>query len=178
MPRHIALLRGINVGGHRVKMDRLRELFVQLGFGDVSTFIASGNVVFTDDSDDTDALEVRIQEYLADELGYGVETFIRSPEQLAEVVRFQPPGHADGRSLYVVFLKEAADAAMRARFAEIDSESDRFTFSDRQIYWSIAGKLSESPLFTKGIGNAVGSASTTSRNKTSLLKLVAKLESS
>ena len=48
MSQYIAFLRGINVGGHRVKMDRLRAIFIELGLQDVSTFIASGNVLFCD----------------------------------------------------------------------------------------------------------------------------------
>ncbi len=56
MPRYIALLRGINVGGHNVKMDRLRALFEELGFRDVATFIASGNVIFTAPDADERAL--------------------------------------------------------------------------------------------------------------------------
>ena len=47
MPRHIAFLRAINVGGHTVTMDRLRQLFTGLGLKDVETFIASGNVIFS-----------------------------------------------------------------------------------------------------------------------------------
>ena len=45
MPKYVALLRAINVGGHTVKMDRLRRLFEELGFKNVETFIASGNVI-------------------------------------------------------------------------------------------------------------------------------------
>ena len=44
--RLVAFLRAINVGGHNVKMDRLRELFEALGLSNVETFIASGNVIF------------------------------------------------------------------------------------------------------------------------------------
>jgi len=46
MPRYVALLRGINLGGHTVKMDRLKKLFEELGLKNVETFIASGNVIF------------------------------------------------------------------------------------------------------------------------------------
>lgn len=56
MPSHVAFLRGINVGGHRVKMDRLRGLFGEMGSEGVSTFIASGNVHFN--SEATDAGEI------------------------------------------------------------------------------------------------------------------------
>lgn len=60
MSRYIALLRAINVGGHTVKMDRLRTLFAQVGLANVETFIASGNVIFDTPIQDTRALEQRI----------------------------------------------------------------------------------------------------------------------
>ena len=177
MPRHIALLRGINVGGHRVKMDRLRELFTEMGFEDVSTFIASGNVIFAAAETDVEALADRIERHLGEALGFPVETFLRSPERLVEIVEFQPPEHREGRALYVIFLKGPPDASMRARFAEVESEADRFTFADREIYWSIDGKISESPLFGGGFDRAMAKTSSTARNTTSLRRLVAKLGS-
>ena len=82
MPRYIALLRGINVGGHRVKMDRLRGLFEARGFEDVATFIASGNVIFSSDSVDAASLGRDIEEHLENELGYEVATFIRTPAEM------------------------------------------------------------------------------------------------
>ena len=85
MKRYIAFLRGINVGGHRVKMDRLRSLFEEMGLADVSTFIASGNVVFSANSNDVDSLSSRIEQCLAQRLGYDVATFIRTPAELEAI---------------------------------------------------------------------------------------------
>ena len=67
-------------------MDRLRALFAGLGLQDVSTFIASGNVVFSTDSRDVDALRDTIESHLLRELGYDVATFLRSPAELAAIV--------------------------------------------------------------------------------------------
>ena len=61
MHRYIALLGGINVGGHRVKMDTLRELFEALGFTNVATFIASGNIIFETSANDMQLLETQIE---------------------------------------------------------------------------------------------------------------------
>ncbi len=58
MPKYVALLRAINVGGHTVKMDHLRRLFEALGFTNVETFIASGNVIFDSTSKSTKAFEL------------------------------------------------------------------------------------------------------------------------
>ncbi|NIP77811.1 MAG: hypothetical protein GWM90_00855, partial [Gemmatimonadetes bacterium] len=59
--------------------------------------------------------------------------------------------------------------------AGIGSDADRFTFHGREIYWSIAGKLSDSPLFGRGLERATGDAPTTMRNATSLRRLLARL---
>ncbi len=174
--RYVALLRGINVGGHRVKLDDLRRMFSELGLEDVVTFLASGNVIFSAASEDEAGLTGRIELHLADRLGYEVPTFLRAPAELGRVASFRPPGHAEGRSLYVIFLRAPADDELRTRFAEVDSESDRFTVSGREVYWSIEGKLSESPLFGAGLDRIAGDAPATTRNVTSLQRLVAKLE--
>lgn len=112
--RYGALLRGINVGGHRVKMDHLRTLFDALGYADVQTLIASGNVIFSSDSEDSSALQAEIETHLLAELGYEVATFIRTHEELAAVVSLTddlPPTAFDSESdedpvgaCYVVFL--------------------------------------------------------------------------
>jgi uncharacterized protein (DUF1697 family) len=174
IPDHIALLRGINVGGHRVKMDHLRALFADMGFRGVETFIASGNVIFSSEASDQAALADRIERGLRKGLGYAVPTFMRTPSEVEAVAGYDPEtGHAGSQdgSLYVVFLKEPADAAMRARFAPLESSFDRFVFDGREIYWSMPGKLSASPLFGTGLEKAVG-APCTLRNITSVRRLV------
>jgi uncharacterized protein (DUF1697 family) len=84
--RYVALLRAINVGGHVVKMDRLRTVFEALRFGRVETFIASGNVLFDSGESDTAALEQMIETRLEKELGYEVTTFLRRPAELSTIV--------------------------------------------------------------------------------------------
>jgi uncharacterized protein (DUF1697 family) len=178
IPDHIALLRGINVGGHRVKMDRLRALFADMGFRGVETFIASGNVIFSSEASDQAALADRIEQALQEGLGYAVPTFMRTPSEVEAVAGYDPrTGHADSPdgSLYVVFLKQPPDNAMRARFTPLESSFDRFAFDGREIYWSMAGKLSASPLFGTGLEKAVGAAPCTLRNITSVRRLVDKV---
>ncbi len=175
MPRYFALLRGINVGGHRVKMDRLRELVESLGFEHVETFIASGNVIFSSASKDVHAMEERIARKLQDALGYEVPTLIRSQSELDAIATFEvtepAPAH---QSVYVIFLPEAADAELRRSLESLGTDTDRFEFAGREVYWLIHGKLSESPLFGMGLAKMMGGASTTMRNMTTVRKLVAK----
>ena len=179
MPRYFALLRGINVGGHRVKMDRLRELIESLGFEQVETFIASGNVIFSSASLDVHSMEERIARHLQEALGYEVPTLIRSQSELESIATFEPSGpDQTDQSVYVAFLTEAADAELRRSLDSLSTDTDRFEFAGREVYWLIRGKLSESPLFGMDLAKMMGGASTTTRNLTTVRKLVAKYPAS
>lgn len=177
--QYVALLRGINVGGHRVKMDRLRALFEELGLQDVSTFIASGNVIFSTDSADAYSLTDRIERHLVQELGYEVPTFLRSPVELADIAAFEPPAAERGEhpepSLYVAFLSTPPSTQLRDKLTSLCSETDHFFFAKREVYWLIQGKLTESPLFAKEFAKATRGVPATTRNVTTLRRLVAKL---
>ncbi len=174
MPRYFAFLRGINVGGHRVKMDRLRELVESLGFKHVETFIASGNVIFSSASLDVHAMEERIARQLQEALGYEVPIFIRSRSELESIATFEPSAAWTDPSVYVIFLPEAADAELRRSLDDFSTDTDKFEFHGREVYWLVPGKLSESPLFGMGLAKMMGGATTTMRNMTTVRKLVAK----
>jgi uncharacterized protein (DUF1697 family) len=179
MQRYIAFLRGINVGGHRVKMDALRALFASLGLKDVSTFIASGNVLFSSDSPDPDRLRDEIEEHLHAELGYEVATFLRTPDELSAIVAFDP-GHAGApiaefESHYVILLDEPASNSLRSDIQQLESETDQFRFSEREVHWLIRGKISESPLFAGGLDRATKGTRTTSRNMNTLVRIMDKI---
>jgi len=88
--RYIALLRGINVGGHTVKMDRLREVFGELGFDRVRSYIQTGNVFFDSAERDAQALRAKIEEHLRAALGYDVATCLRTVDALESLVSLDP----------------------------------------------------------------------------------------
>ncbi len=88
--RYIALLRGINVGGHQVKMDALRRLFADLGLTNVGSYIQSGNVFFDSDEADRAALRARIEGHLRATLGYEVATCLRTVEEFAAIMALDP----------------------------------------------------------------------------------------
>jgi len=172
--RYVALLRGLNVGGHRVKMAHLRSLFQEMGYADVATFIASGNVIFSSTSDDCAAHEEGIQTHLHEALGYEVATFVRTPEELQQVAAFEWAGQGVEDSVYVMFTKEPVGDEVRTALEGLQSETDRFEFRGREIYWLIRGKISESPLFAGAVTKALKAVPNTARNMTSLQKLLAK----
>src|ERR1035438_3834018 len=90
MPRYFAFLRAINVGGHVVRMEALRDLFTGLNLSSVETFIASGNVIFQCKSTKAADLEQRIAKHLESSLGYPVATFLRTGPELAAIAAYRP----------------------------------------------------------------------------------------
>lgn len=121
--RYVVLLRGINVGGrNRVLMKDLRAAFEAEGFGQVTTYIQSGNVLLSASPDDG-AIEARIETALATHLGMGLVVVARTHDELARIVGNAPDGFGASPETYhsdVVFLKEpltsaAAITAVRRR---------------------------------------------------------------
>lgn len=177
MPKLIAFLRAINVGGHNVKMDDLRKLFDELGFSSVETFIASGNVIFDAPGDDVQALERRIESHLRAALGYEVATFIRSAAELANIVGYQPFPAADleaeGTSLYIAFLPGPPSDEARAKLMALRTDVDDFHVHGRELYWLCRTRLSESK-FGGGLLEKTLKLPATLRNSTTVKKLAAK----
>ena len=147
MPRYIAFLRAINVGGsHIVKMDHLRRLFEALGFSNVQTFINSGNVIFDAASKNTEALEEKIATSLQETLSYEVATFIRPTAELTKISNDHPflDAPLQGEGLYIAFLAKSPGAEAKKKLLSFTTKIDEFHFSGREVYWLCHKKMSES----------------------------------
>ncbi|HSQ29095.1 MAG TPA: DUF1697 domain-containing protein [Gemmatimonadaceae bacterium] len=175
MPKHVALLRAINVGGHTVKMDRLRSLFEALSFQDVSTFIASGNVLFTTARAGSPGLEPKIERHLEGALGFQVATFIRTLAELAAIVQhdaFSPAVVRNAHALWISFLKAPPTAEARDRAMALACATDDFRVHGREIHWLRRATSSEAIVSGAALEKALG-APMTARNVTTVRKLVA-----
>ena len=147
MPRLIAFLRAINVGGHRVTMEELRGLFESLGLSRVETFIASGNVIFESRSRNTETLRRRIAKHLHEALGYEVATFLRTDSEVAAVARHKPFDDSklkQAKALGVAFLAEPLPAGATKALKGMETEIDEFHAHGREVYWLCREKQSES----------------------------------
>jgi uncharacterized protein (DUF1697 family) len=172
---HLAFLRAINVGGHTVKMDALHALFEALGYANVSTFIASGNVIF-ESTVDPPALEAQIEAHLERELGYEVATFIRSPAEVAATVRYAssiPAVDSEADALYVAFLKTVPSESAWGKVLEKGDSLDSFYTEGREFYWHRRGKMSDSK-FSNIMLERLLKQPATMRNITTVSKLAAK----
>lgn len=176
MPKYIAFLRAINVGGHTVKMDYLRTLFAEIGFANVETFIASGNVIFDSTARNTKPLEARVEKHLQEKLGYAVATMIRSTAELATVAAYRPFSEAeltaDGHGLHIAFLRDTPAGETQQKMLGLQTAVDEFHFNGREMYWLCRGRFSDS-LFKGNLEKILGMPATV-RNSTTVKKMAAK----
>lgn len=173
--RYVAFLRAINVGGHTVTMDRLRSLFESLGFGDVASFLASGNVLFDAELDEAELVE-RIEQRLFGALGYEVPTFLRPAPELVTTAAHEPfpeVVRGDADRVHVVFLRRPPTAAVRRRVLALATDEDRLAVRKRELYWLRRGPFAESTIPDGALAASLGEI--TVRNQTTVRKIAAKL---
>jgi uncharacterized protein (DUF1697 family) len=177
MPKYVAFLRAINVGGHTVKMEQLRSLFEELGFANVETFIASGNVIFDTKSTNTKSLESKIEKHLLKRLGYGVTTFVRSLKELADIARHKPftdeEVNADGNTLFVCFVADRPTKDATKTLLSQASTVDAFHVNGREVYWLYRRNNGESKFYGPPLEKSLG-MKTTVRNSNTIKRLTAK----
>jgi uncharacterized protein (DUF1697 family) len=177
MPKYVAFLRAINVGGHTVKMDELRRMFEALEFANVETFIASGNVIFDAPSGRTRAFEKKIEAFLHDSLGYEVATFIRSVAEVAKIAAYTPfadlERNAEGGVLSIGFLQEPPTDEAQQQVLGLATPLDEFHIHTRELYWWCRRKFSDSGVSGAQLARALG-MQTTVRNVTTVQRIAAK----
>lgn len=133
MASHIALLRGINVGGHRnVPMAELREMAAELGLADVRTYVASGNLVF--DTLEVAGLEAQLEQAIRQKFGFPVDVVLRSAAQWQAYVRANPMIEESESHPSQVMMVIGKDEPTRA---DIDALARRASANERVV---LAGK--------------------------------------
>ena len=175
MNKYIAFLRAINVGGHTVKMDHLRELFELLGFSNVETFIASGNVIFETKEKNAASIEKKIAAYLEKSLGYAVDSFLRTPQEVAEIEKrnpFKAEKKEDG--VYVSLLHETPNAAGKSALMALKNKANDFAILNLEVYWLRLNK--DDSIFLKTSLEKILKLSSTMRNITTVRKIIEKYQ--
>ena len=173
MPIFVALLRGINLGGKRVKMDDLRKSFEALGHEQVQTYIQSGNVVFKAHSGSAAALQKKIEARLERDFGFSVSVIVRSREELAEAIGANPlvsQRGIDSAKLHVTFLSESPSAAALKQLREYTLAPDKSCCVEKHIYLHLPNGFSQSSLWKVPWEKALGVVTTT-RNWNTVNKL-------
>lgn len=165
MKRYVAFLRGMNLGNRRIKNPELVEHFEAMGLEEVATFRASGNVVFTDPSGDSEAkLQKRVERELDDRLGYDVAVFLRGCDEVEEIAAREPfDAKAIARSKgkpQVQLLARKPTAAARKKALALAGPDDEMSFAGRELHWLPSVGLSETEVDFKALDKALGKGTT------------------
>jgi uncharacterized protein (DUF1697 family) len=174
MPRYVAFLRAINVGGHTVTMGRLVELFESLELDDISTFIASGNVLFTSRAKPV-MLERQIDRHLHAELGYPAEAFVRSIADLQLVLKqqvFAATEVAASHALMIGFLRAEPTREVVAAIERLSGSTDKLAIRGRELHWLRTVQESD-PKLARQLEKAIGGPMTV-RNVNTVRRIVEK----
>lgn len=147
-----------------------------MGFENVSTFRASGNVVFEAPSGGAEALARKVERGLKESLGYEVEVFLRTAKEMRALAAEEPfsPKRLEGSKgkPQVVLLGKRLDGKARKRLGELSGDNDRLIAAGKEIHWLPAGGLAESELGMEGITKAFGP--NTVRTKGTINQITAK----
>ncbi|HET7418406.1 MAG TPA: DUF1697 domain-containing protein [Solirubrobacterales bacterium] len=161
MERYVAFLRGMNLGKRRIKNEGLRRHFEEMGFEEVATFRASGNVIFSSSKREAEGkLAQRVEAELDERLGYDVPVFLRSMSEVAAIAEqqpFNPKAVAKSKGkLQVSLLQKKPTAAAKKKVLALASDEDLLALEGRELYWLPSGGLLESGLDLKAIEALVG----------------------
>lgn len=166
----MGLLRGVNVGGVTVKMADLAEVVRGLGYDDVVTVLASGNVLFTT-SDAAARAKDRLEAALRERFGYEAWVHVLEQDRVRDIVGAYPFERSGDRHAYVVFVVDPATrAALLA--VELDPAVERVAEGDGVLYWTVP----KGGTLDSAMGRAQGSGRhkqwLTTRNLNTLEKLL------
>lgn len=180
MTSFVALLRGVNVGGITVRSAELAELFRGLGFQDVRTVLASGNVVFgagdssAGGAQDAATLTLRIETALSERFAYDAWIVLEPLERVARIVADFPfDSSREGWHPYVLFSSDAAALEeLLSAAPALDPADEVVVAGDGVLYWHCRRDVGVNSRFSTLTGRARFRSTTTTRNLRTLVKLL------
>lgn len=173
--KYVALLRGINVGGHRmIRKEELTDIFTNAGCSDVQTLLASGNVVFSSDVADESAVTDLVESALETALGYRVDVMVRTVAYIRSLVELDPFAGYEPVSakFYVTFLTRAPDSIPDLPQDLPDQNAIAVALHEREFF-SIARKTADGRYgdFGPFMKAAFGKQPVTTRNWNTVVKV-------
>jgi uncharacterized protein (DUF1697 family) len=157
--RWVVLLRAVNLGArNKVPMPKLRSLLEEVGYGNVRTYIASGNVLLDGPRSGT-AVARELERIVAEEFRVDTIAIVRKPAELATVVSEHPFGGDISRS-HVVFLAKRPTAKAAKRLAETDHSPDRGVLAGKNVYVQYGGGVQSARLSPARLERLLGVAGT------------------
>jgi uncharacterized protein (DUF1697 family) len=172
--RYVAFLRGVNVGGVNLKMADVAAALTDAGFSDVTTVLASGNVLMTSEAK-VDAVRKKAESALRDAFGYEAWVLaydIHTVRKVSE--RFPFEREVDGHHSYVTFVTGADVLDELADLAADAGPDEKIERGDGVVYWQVPRSATLDTIIGKTMGKRRYKSSTTTRNLRTIEKVLAK----
>ncbi len=138
MESYIAFLRGINVAGQKkMPMAEVRKMMADAKFGDVKTYIQSGNIVFKNEINATEKLEELIHAAIEKTFGFDVPVLVKSVSEIKEILNHNPfdnPQDLEENRIYFVLLQNTPNKKLVKAFEETEYPNEKFSVSDNCVY--------------------------------------------
>lgn len=175
MPRFVAFLRAVNVGGRRLMMPAAREVLEELGFDRVDSYANSGNLLFSAAGKASDH-ETAIRSALEEAFGFELTTFVRTARQVKALATEKPFGViARGHTHFALLPLHRLTAAEKKAVEAMSNDHDEVVVRGRDVHWLIRSRSPETTLGPRQWKQALPDNPTTARNTTMLRRLVEKL---
>lgn len=152
--KHIALLRGINVGGNKkVEMKRLKNIFESLGFAEVSTYINSGNIIFESDKKSKELAE-KIEKTLEKEFGFNIPTIVRTKKEIIRIAEAIPKNWKNDSTerTDVAYLFPEIDTKKTVADLPVKKEFIDVRYVKGAVYWN----LKRENVYKSQLGKLIG----------------------
>lgn len=170
MQTYIALLRGINVGGHKkLKMADLKLLFEDLGFQDVVTYIQSGNVVFS--AEEEKGLPEKISKEITEKFGWEVPVLVKTADAIAKILAACPFAETKKAEAYFMLLATPPKREFMEAVNEISCPNEEFVLTQDCVYIYFGNGAGNAKLNNNFFEKKLKVAATT-RNYRTLARLV------
>jgi len=170
MPIYIAMLRGINVGGHnRIKMDQLRSSLEAVGLQQVKTYIQSGNAVFKSATISPAVLSRKIEKQIIGQFGFAVSVISRTADGINKTIANNPflnDSSINPEKLHVAFLSEAPAPLALKKLTELTLEPDQSHCLGKEVYFYFPNGVSGSSLWKHPLDRVLSVEATTRNWKT------------
>jgi uncharacterized protein (DUF1697 family) len=176
MPRYVAFLRAINIGGRRASSAQLAACLEDRGFTNVANFRASGNLIFDADHASEAAIRKRVDDALTTGLGFEVRSFVRTAAQVRAIAAHEPFAPAilaaSQGKLQVALLAKRPPNRAREQVLVLPTDADHLAISGRELYWLPSGPTMQTDLNLRLLDTLVGE--NTRRTKSMIQEIAAK----
>ena len=178
MPRYVALLGSINVGGNRLKMADLKTALEDEGFEDVETVVASGNVLFEHSAAADAKLAAQIEQVVKDRFGINSFAAVRSRDELAAAIADNPfRNDGEVKFVHTIFLEQPLDRTAFEAFAKAYDGPERLAAGKREFFVDFAEGVARSKLDPTMARAKLIKGRATARNLRSLQRMLDKMDS-